>query len=168
MSVDVRELSEKATQAAAGAWDQAHGLVSELVERGKEFDVPQRVERAAEAIREPALHAVEAIRDPALHAVEAIREPAQHAVEAIREPAQHAVEALREPAERAAVEVRRHRPWTLIACIGAGVVALVVGRVWWQRRAQRQQLAHLGTAEGRTDPFGPDARYQERAVSAVS
>jgi len=134
VNVDMRELSDKATHAAAGAWDQAHGLVSELVERGKDLDVPQLVE---------------------------------HAVEAIREPAQHAVEAIREPAERAAVEARR-RPWALIAGIGAALVALVVGRVWWQRRAEHRQLAHLGVAKERPDPFGPDARYQERAVSAVS
>jgi hypothetical protein len=134
VNVDMRELSEKATAVAAEAWDQAHGLVSELVERSKDLDVPHRVERAAEAIREPAHHAVEAIR---------------------------------EPAERAAAEVRNRR-WTLFAGIGAAIAALVVGRVWWQHRTQRQQLAHLGTAEGRTDPFGPDAQYQERAVSAVS
>ena len=127
----MRELSEKATQAAAGAWDQAHELVSELVERGKELDVPERVERVAGAIREPA---------------------------------QHAIEAVREPAERAAVEVRRRR-WTLLAGIAAAVMVVVIGRVCWQRRAQRRQLARH---EGGSDPFGPDARYQERAVSAAS
>jgi ElaB/YqjD/DUF883 family membrane-anchored ribosome-binding protein len=73
VNVDMRELSDKATHVAAEAWDQAHGLVSELVERGKDLDVPQRVEHAVEAFREPAQHAVEAVREPAERAAVEVR-----------------------------------------------------------------------------------------------
>jgi len=46
-----RELSEQATQLAAGALASAQDIVGELVERGRELELPEPVERAAVTVR---------------------------------------------------------------------------------------------------------------------